>query len=88
MNIGLFELTLVLASAVTMVAGALAALARRRAATLLALNVTLAACFAYFAAKSLRFGSALGVVLGLVALMHMAVVSAIVGRAARSAPTA
>lgn len=87
MNIGMFEISLLLASGATAVAGALAALARRRAATLLTLNAILGACFAYFAAKGFRFGNVLGVVLGLLALMHVAVVSAIIGRAARNVPT-
>ena len=84
MNIGLFEVTLLLGSVATATAGALAALARRRAAALLALNAVFAACCTYFAVQGLRFGSILGVVLGLVALMHVAVCSAIVGRATQA----
>jgi hypothetical protein len=88
MNFGLFEITLLIGSAATAVVGVLAALARRRAATLLVMNALFAACFAYFAMRGLRFGSVIGLVLGLLALTHVAIASAIVGRAARNAPTA
>jgi hypothetical protein len=85
MNFGLLEIALLLGSAATAVAGALAAVSRRRSATLLALNVIFAVSFAYVAMKGLRFGSILAVVLGLVALANAAVASAIVSRAARNA---
>jgi hypothetical protein len=84
MHLGLFEITLLLGAAASAIAGALAARARRRAPTLLVLNGIFAACFAYFAMKGLRFGSIIGILLGIVALLHVAVGSAIVERASRA----
>lgn len=85
MNFGLFEIALLLGAAATAVAGALAAVARRRSATLLTLNTICAVVFAVFALQGLRFGSILAVGLGLVALVNAAVASAIVRRASPSA---
>jgi len=85
MNFGLFEIALLLGSAATALAGTLAALMRRRSATLLALNAIFAVVFAYFTVQGFRFGSFLAIGLGLIAIVNAAVASAIIRRAARNA---
>ena len=86
MNIGLFEIVLLVASAVIGVAGALAALTRRRPGVLLASNAIFALCFGYFAAKTIRFGGVFAVRLGLIAVMHVVIASALVARGERKVP--
>lgn len=86
MSFGLIEITLLVGSAASIVAGAGAAVARRRSGALLAWNALFAVVFAFFAVQGLRFGSAFGVALGLLTLAHAAVASAIVGRAASKLP--
>lgn len=88
MNIGLFEIALLVASTVIAVAGALAALTRRRPGVLLASNAVFAVCFGYFAAKTVRFGGPIALGLGLIAVMHVIIASALVTRAAPKVPTA
>ena len=88
MNIGLFEIVLLVASAVIGVAGALAALTRRRPGILLASNAIFAVCFGYFAAKTIRFGGFTALGLGLLAVMHAIIASALIARAARKVPAA
>ena len=88
MNFGLLEIALVLGSVATAVAGARAAIARRRAGTLLALNAVFAIVFAYFAVQGLRSGSIVAVGLSLFSFANVAVASAIASRAARKAPVA
>jgi hypothetical protein len=85
MNIGSFEIALLIGSAATLVAGGMAAVARRRAGAALAANVIFAAWFAYFAVIGFRFGGILEVGLSLLALTHGALASAIVSRATRAA---
>jgi hypothetical protein len=89
MNLGLFEIALLVGSAATLVAGATAAMARRRTGWLLALNAVFAACFTYFVIQGLRFGPWLIVAaLAALALAHVGVASAIVARAEHRVPTA
>ena len=88
MNIGLLEIVLFAASAATGVAGAVAALARRRAGTLLALNAVFAGCFGYAVAKTIRFSGPIALGLGLLAVMHVLIASALIARAGRKIPAA
>ena len=88
MNPGLFEIALLAGSITTAFAGAAAAVARRRSGILLASNATFAACFGYFAIQGLRFGGIIVGLLGVLALIHLALASMIVRRARRRAPTA
>ena len=88
MNLGLFEITLLVGSVATALAGVVAALTRRRSAALLALNSVFAACFGYFFIQGLRFGGPIVLALGPIAGVHVAVASSMVTRARRTAPTA
>lgn len=86
MNLGLFEIGLLLGSVAIGTAGARAAAGRRRSGVLVILNAIFALVFAYFAVQSFRFGSIVAVGLGLLAFANAAVASAIVGRAIPKAP--
>jgi sugar phosphate permease len=86
MNLGVFEIALLLGSVATGIAGARAAAARRRSGVLLILNAIFALVFVYFALQSLRFGNIFAVGLGLFGFANAAVASAIVARAEPKAP--
>lgn len=84
MNAGLLDVALLLGSGGAVIAGGMAAIARRRAATPLFLNIAFAGCFAYFAAKSAQFGSIVVLALGAAASLHLVIAYAIVERAPRA----
>jgi len=88
MNFGLLEIFLLLGSVATAVAGARAAVARRRAAALLTSNAVFAVVFAYFGVHGLRSGSIVAFGLSFLAFANLAAAAAIASRAAPKAPVA